>query len=199
MIGVETNKGVVSASRVLSCTAGYTPRIARMAGIRTPLVVHPLQACVTEPMKPWLDTIIVSSTLHVYLSQSDRGELVMGAALNPYSVHSTRTTLSFMEGLAGHVCELFPFLSRVNVMRQWAGLCDMTPDFSPIMGKTPLDGFYLDAGWGTWGYKATPVCGMTLAYTLAHDKPHELIKPFALSRYQHFELVGEKGAASVGQ
>jgi sarcosine oxidase, subunit beta len=199
VVGVETNKGFVSADKVISCTAGYTPRIARMAGFRTPLTVHPLQACVTEPTKPWLNAIIVSSTLHFYLSQSDRGELVMGAALDPYAVHSPRATLSFMEGLAGHVCELFPFLSGVKVMRQWAGLCDMTPDFSPIMGKTPLEGFYIDAGWGTWGFKATPVCGKTMAYTLAHDEPHELIKAFALSRYDNFDLVGEKGAASVGQ
>ena len=114
-------------------------------------------------------------------------------------MHSVRTTLGFMEGLAGHLCELFPCLAGVKVMRQWAGLCDVTPDFSPIMGKTPVEGFYLDAGWGTWGYKATPMCGKTLAYTLAHGRPHELIEPFRLSRYEDFRLVGEKGAASVGQ
>ena len=197
--GVETNKGFIETRTVLSATAGYTPRILSMAGVRSPIVVQPLQACVTEPMKPWLNTIIVSSTLHIYVSQSDRGELVMGAALDPYEVHSTRTTLGFMEGLASHMCELFPFLGGIRIMRQWAGLCDMTPDYSPIMGLTPVEGFYLDTGWGTWGYKATPVCGTTLSYTIAHGKPHPLIEAFRLSRYEDFALVGEKGAASVGQ
>ncbi len=117
----------------------------------------------TEPLKPWLDPIIVSASLHVYVSQSARGELVMGASLDPYELHSTRSTLDFAEGLADHMLDLFPFLSSVKVNRQWAGMSDMTPDFSPIMGKTPIDGFYLDAGWGTWGFKATPVCGKTMA------------------------------------
>jgi len=199
VVGVETVRGFVETRRVLSAVAGFTPRITQMAGIRTPLTIRPLQACVTEPLKPWLNTIIVSSALHMYVSQSDRGELVMGAAIDPYDVHSMRSTVTFMERLAGHLLELFPFLSGVNVMRQWAGLCDMTPDYSPIMGKTAIDGFYLDAGWGTWGFKATPVCGKTLAYTIAKDRPHPLIEPFALSRYQDFRQVGEKGAASVGQ
>lgn len=197
--GVETNRGFIESEKVLCAVAGYTPRIVSMAGIRTPITVRPLQACVTEPLKPWLNTIIVSSTLHFYVSQSDRGELVMGAALDPYDVHSVRSSLGFMEVLAGHVCELFPFLSGVRVMRQWAGLCDLTPDFSPIMGLTPVEGFYLDAGWGTWGYKATPISGKTMAYTVARNRPHELIEPFRLSRYREFTLVGEKGAASVGQ
>jgi sarcosine oxidase, subunit beta len=199
VVGVETNKGYIETPKVLSAVAGYTPRITEMVGIRTPLSVAPLEACVTEPVKPWLNTVIVSGTLHIYVSQSSRGELVMGAALDPYPIHTPRTMLGFMEGLSGHMLELFPFLSDVKVMRQWAGLCDMTPDFSPIMGKTDIGGFYIDTGWGTWGYKATPVCGKTLAYTLANDKPHELIEAFRLSRYKDFVLVGEKGAASVGQ
>ncbi len=196
--GVETNRGFVRTGKVLSAVAGYTPAVMQMVGVRTPLEVHPLQACVTEPLKPWLNTIIVSANLHLYVSQSSRGELVMGAALDPYELHSTRSTLDFVEGLAGHMLELFPFLGQVRVLRQWAGLADMTPDFSPIMGKTPVEGFYLDAGWGTWGFKATPVCGKTMAYTLATDRPHPLIVPFRLSRFEEFELVGEKGAASVG-
>jgi sarcosine oxidase subunit beta len=161
-------------------------------------VIQPLQACVTEPLKPWLDSIVVSANLHLYVSQSSRGELVMGAALDPYELHSERSTLDFVEGLAGHLLELFPFLSDVKVNRQWAGMSDMTPDFSPIMGTTPVRGFYLDAGWGTWGFKATPVCGTTMAYTLAKDSNHELIRAFNLSRFEQFSLVGEKGAASVG-
>ena len=196
--GVETNRGFVETGRVLSAVAGYTPAVMDMVGVRTPLEVHPLQACVSEPLKPWLDTIIVSANLHLYVSQSSRGELVMGAALDPYELHSTRSTLDFVEGLAGHLLELFPFLGEVRVLRQWAGLADMTPDFSPIMGKTPVEGLYLDAGWGTWGFKATPVCGKTMAHPLANDRPHPLIEPFRLSRFEEFDLVGEKGAASVG-
>ena len=198
VVGVETNRGFVETRKVLSAVAGYTPRITEMVGLRTPLVVHPLQACVTEPLKPWLNAIIVSASLHLYVSQSSRGELVMGAALDPYELHSTRSTLDFVEGLAGHLLELFPFLSDVKVLRQWAGLSDMTPDFSPIMGRTAVKGFYIDAGWGTWGFKATPVSGKTMAHTLAKDEEHELIRPFTLARFAEYELVGEKGAASVG-
>ena len=161
-------------------------------------MIQPLQACVSEPLKPWLDTIIVSASLHLYVSQSSRGELVMGASLDPYPIHSTRSTLDFVEGLSGHLLDLFPFLGDVKILRQWAGLSDMTPDFSPIMGLTPVEGFYLDAGWGTWGFKATPVCGKTMSYTVSENKPHPLIEPFRLSRFKEFELVGEKGAASVG-
>jgi len=198
VIGVETDKGTIRTNRVLSAVAGYTPRITRMVGLRTPLVIQPLQACVTEPLKPWLDQIVVSANLHLYVSQSSRGELVMGASLDPYELHSERSTLDFVEGLASHLLDLFPFLSGVKVNRQWAGMSDMTPDFSPIMGKTPINGFYLDSGWGTWGFKATPVCGTTMAYTLAHDEEPELIRPFRLARFNEYELVGEKGAASVG-
>jgi sarcosine oxidase subunit beta len=198
VVGVHTTKGTIKTRKVLSAVAGYTPRITKMAGIRTPIVVHPLQACVTEPLKPWLDSIVVSGSLHIYVSQSSRGELVMGAALDPYELHSERSTLEFVEGLTDHILDLFPFISGVKINRQWAGMSDMTPDFSPIMGKTPIAGLYLDAGWGTWGFKATPVCGTTMAYTVANDEPHELIRPFRLSRFEDFALIGEKGAASVG-
>jgi sarcosine oxidase subunit beta len=196
--GVQTSRGYVKCKRVLSAVAGYTPRITQMVGLRTPIVIQPLQACVTEPLKPWLNQIVVSGSLHIYVSQSSRGELVMGASLDPYEVHSERSTLDFVEGLIGHLLELFPFLGSVKVMRQWGGMSDMTPDYSPIMGTTPIKGFYLDSGWGTWGFKATPVCGTTMAYTVVNDENHELIRPFNLSRFEDFALVGEKGAASVG-
>ncbi len=196
--GVETTRGNISTPRVLCAVAGFTPRILEMVELRSPLYIHPLQAMVSEPMKPWLDPIIVSGSLHVYVSQTARGELVMGASLDPYELHSTRSTLDFAELLAAHMLELFPFLSHVKVVRQWAGMADMTPDFAPIMGKTPIDGFYLDAGWGTWGFKATPVCGKTMAYTVASDRNHDLIKDFSLSRFVNYALMGEKGAASVG-
>ncbi len=198
VVGVKTSRGNIKTKRVLSAVAGYTPRITHMVGLRTPITIQPLQACVTEPLKPWLDQIVVSSSLHIYVSQSSRGELVTGASLDPYELHSERSSLDFVEGLVGHLMELFPFLGGVKVMRQWGGMSDMTPDYSPIMGLTPIKGFYLDSGWGTWGFKATPVCGTTMAYTVAKDKPHELILPFGLERFENYALVGEKGAASVG-
>ena len=198
VVGVETNRGFIATNKVLSAVAGFTPRITDMVKLETPIVIHPLQACVTEPMKPWLNQILVSGSLHVYVSQSSRGELVMGASLDPYEVHSTRSTLDFVEGLSSHILDMFPFLANVKVVRQWAGMADMTPDFAPIMGKTPIDGFYLDAGWGTWGFKATPVSGKTMAETIAKDCAPELIHSFRLSRFEDYELTGEKGAASVG-
>ncbi|HAF01417.1 MAG TPA: sarcosine oxidase subunit beta [Methylophilaceae bacterium] len=198
VIGVNTNQGLIATNHVLSAVAGFTPRITEMVGLKTPIVIHPLQACVTEPMKPWLNSILVSGSLHVYVSQSSRGELVMGASLDPYELHSTRSTLDFVEGLSAHILDMFPFLSNVKVVRQWAGMADMTPDFAPIMGKTPIEGFYLDAGWGTWGFKATPVSGKTMAETIAKNQAPDLIHTFRLSRFEDYELTGEKGAASVG-
>jgi len=198
VVGVRTNRGSIATRKVLCAVAGFTPRITHMVGLRTPITIHPLQAMVTEPMKPWLDPIIVSGSLHVYVSQSARGELVMGASLDPYELHSTRSTFDFAESLSAHMLELFPFLSSAKANRQWAGMADMTPDFAPIMGKTPVEGFYLDSGWGTWGFKATPVCGKTMAHTVANDEDHSLIRAFNLSRFAHYKLTGEKGAASVG-
>ena len=193
--GVHTDRGFIRTHKVLSAVAGWTTSITQMIGLRTPLVIHPLQALVTEPLKPWLDNIVVSASLHLYVSQSSRGELVAGASLDPCELISI---LDFAESLSAHLADMFPMLGRVKVLRQWAGLCDMTPDFSPIMGVTPIRGFYLDAGWGTWGFKATPVSGETMAATIAQDCQHRLIEPFALDRFERFELVGEKGAASVG-
>ena len=198
VVGVETNRGHIRCAAVLCAVAGHTPRITRMAGLRTPITVQPLQAAVSEPLKPWLDHIVVSGSLHVYVSQASKGELVMGASLDPYELHSDRSSLDFVEGMSAHLLDLFPFLSGVKILRQWAGMADMTPDYSPIMGRTPIRGFYLDSGWGTWGFKATPVCGTTMAYTVANNREHELIRPFTLSRFANFDLVGEKGAASVG-
>ncbi len=196
--GVHTDRGFIKTRKVLSAVAGWTTSITAMVGLQTPLVIHPLQAMVSEPLKPWLNNIVVSAGLHLYLSQSSRGELVSGAALDPYELISMRSTLDFAEGMCGHMLDLFPCLADVKIMRQWAGLCDMTPDFSPIMGTVPIKGFYIDAGWGTWGFKATPISGKTMAYTVANDHDHELIKAFNLSRFGRLELVGEKGAASVG-
>ncbi|MBB75246.1 MAG: sarcosine oxidase subunit beta [Planctomycetaceae bacterium] len=198
VIGVHTDRGYIKTRKVLSAVAGWTTHITKMVGLRTPLVIYPLQAMVTEPLKPWLNHIVVSASLHVYVSQSSRGELVAGASLDPYELISSRSTLDFAESMSGHLLDLFPCLPQVNVLRQWAGMCDMTPDFSPIMGLTPIEGFYLDSGWGTWGFKATPISGKTMAFTLANNRDHDLIEAFNLSRFERCQLVGEKGAASVG-
>ena len=196
--GVRTNRGPVSAGTVLSATAGWASNLAAMAGLRLPLDTFPLQACVTEPLKPFLDVVVVSGSLHVYISQSGRGELVMGASVDPFTSYSVAGSLDFLEGLSGHVLELFPFLSQVRILRQWAGLCEMPPDYSPLMGFTPVDGFLMDAGWGTYGFKASPICGKTLAELIATGRTPDLIHPFRLSRFAEFDPVGEKGAAAVG-
>jgi sarcosine oxidase subunit beta len=169
-----------------------------MAGVSMPVMTSPLQAAVTEPVKPFLSTVIVSGTLHVYISQTDRGELVFGASVDPFTSYSMRGSLEFIEGLAGHVLELMPALTKVRLLRQWAGLCDMTPDFSPIMGKTPVDGFLVDVGWGTYGFKAGPVSGEAMAQCIASGQTPEIIAAFGLERFGEGVLVGEKGAAAVG-
>lgn len=196
--GVKTNKGVIHCEKVISMVAGSSPRITSMVGLDTPIEIFPLQACVTEPVKPFMDTIIVSGSLHVYVSQSSRGELVMGASADPSTLHSTRSSFNFLESLTDTMLDMFPFVGGLKLVRQWAGMCDMTPDFAPIMGTTPIEGFYLDAGWGTWGFKATPISGKTMAYTAIENKNHEMIQPFNLDRFEKYKLVGEKGAASVG-
>jgi len=195
---VVTNRGRVKTRKVLSAVAGHTPSVLTMVGLSSPIEIFPLQACVTEPIKPWLDTIMVSGSLHLYVSQSSRGEMVMGASVDPIEVHSQRSTFEFVSDICDQMLDLFPFLAGVKINRQWAGMADMTPDFAPIMGTTLVNGFYLDAGWGTWGFKATPICGRTMAATVVNDRNHELITAFNLSRFENYQLVGEKGAAAVG-
>ena len=196
--GVQTTRGHIKTGTVLNATAGWGSTIAKMAGVELPLITFPLRACVTEPLKPFLDVVVVSGSLHVYVSQSDRGELVMGASIDPFASYSMDSSLLFLESIAGHILELFPSLSQVHVLRQWAGLCDMTPDYSPIMGLTPVEGFLVDVGWGTYGFKAAPISGKTLAELIVTGRTPDLIAPFRLSRFAENDLVGEKGAASVG-
>ncbi|MDE0194818.1 MAG: FAD-dependent oxidoreductase [bacterium] len=196
--GVRTNRGDVSAPAVVNCTAGWASLIAAMAGLRLPISTHPLQAAVTEPVKMFLSTVVVSGSLHVYVSQTDRGELVFGAAVDPLATYDTGGSLAFAEELSGHVLQLMPGLGRMRLLRQWSGLCDMTPDYSPIIGPTPVDGFYCDVGWGTYGFKAAPVAGEQLAACIAGGEVPELIEPFTLSRFAAGLPVGEKGAAAVG-
>lgn len=196
--GVETTRGTIYANKVVQAVAGSSSRVSRLAGFRLPIKTIPLQACVSEPVKPILDQIVVSGSLHVYISQSARGEMVMGGATDPYGLYSGRSTLDFKEGLMAQLLQLFPFMAELRILRQWAGIADMTPDFSPVMGLTPVENYYIDAGWGTWGFKATPVCGFRMAECVANGRQPNLLKPFALDRFRSFDLVGEKGAASVG-
>jgi sarcosine oxidase subunit beta len=196
--GVQTSRGAIASPVVLNCTAGWSTLICDMAGVRVPVQTFPLQAAVTEPVKPFLDAVVVSGSLHVYVSQTDRGELVFGASVDPFPSYSMRGSLDFIEGLAGHVLELMPALAKVRLLRQWAGLCDMTPDFSPIMGLTPVEGFLVDIGWGTYGFKAGPVSGEAMADCVAAGKPPPIIESFDLARFGEGRQLGEKGAASVG-
>ena len=169
--GIETNRGPIAAGTVISCTSGWSSLVGRLAGIEVPITTHILQACVTEPVKPLLRKIIVSGTLHIYISQSDRGEFVMGSEIEPYSGYSNQGTFRFIEDLAMHMVELLPMLGHARILRQWTGLCDVSPDYSPIMGLTETDGFLIDAGWGTYGFKASPIVGKTMA-ELGRDRAH---------------------------
>ncbi|NND75940.1 MAG: FAD-dependent oxidoreductase [Ilumatobacter sp.] len=196
--GVRTSRGDISAPIVVNCTAGWATLISDMAGVALPISTRPLQAAVTEPVKVFLPTVVVSGSLHVYVSQTDRGELVFGASVDPFNTYNIRGSLEFTEELAGHVLELMPSISRMRLLRQWSGLCDMTPDYSPIMGFTPVDGFLCDVGWGTYGFKAGPVSGEQMAEAIATGRTPKLIEPFPLSRFAAGDLVGEKGAAAVG-
>jgi sarcosine oxidase subunit beta len=196
--GVRTTRGDIKTGKVLNATAGFCSTISRMVGVKLPITTHPLQAFVTEPLKAFLDKVIVSSNLHVYVSQTDRGECVIGSEIDPYTSYSQRSTLPFLEATAHHTLELFPCLKDVRVLRQWAGICDMTPDYSPIMGEVPgVKGFYLDVGWGTYGFKAGPVSGRRMAELIATGRTPDLLKPFSITRFWEDGLVGEKAAAAV--
>jgi sarcosine oxidase subunit beta len=196
--GVQTSRGPISTGTVVNCTAGWASLVSAMAGVTLPITTRPLQAAVTEPVKQFLHPVIVSGSLHTYVSQTSRGELVFGASVDPFASYSTRGSLEFASGLATHVLELMPGLANMRLLRQWAGLCDMTPDFGPIIGPTPTDGFYVDVGWGTYGFKAGPVAGESVADMIANGRPGELIAPFGLERFEAGTLTAEKGAAAVG-
>ena len=195
---VVTNRGDIAAGAVVNATAGWATTICDMAGVAMPIVTHPLQACVTEPLKPFLDTVIVSASLHVYVNQSSRGELVIGAEIDPYQSYSMASTLPTLEHMAASALELFPQLHHIKVLRQWAGICDMTPDFAPIIGAAEdVSNFYVDVGWGTYGFKAAPAAGRYLAELIATKKVPEVIAPFTPGRFRTGDLVGEKAAAAV--
>jgi sarcosine oxidase subunit beta len=196
--GVVTNRGTIATRTIVNATAGWCSTIGHMADLDLPIVTHPLQALVTERLKPFLHVVLVSATLHVYVNQTDRGEVVIGEEIDPYSSYSMRSTLRFLENAAAHTLELFPCLGRVKVLRQWAGLCDMPPDFAPIICETDeVKGFILDVGWGTYGFKAGPAAGYRVAEMIATGKTPEVLQPFALSRFANLQPLGEKAAAAV--
>jgi sarcosine oxidase subunit beta len=195
--GVETTRGAIEADTVISCTAGWSTLVCDLAGVPLPITTHILQAFVTEPVKPFLDVIVVSSQMHVYVSQTDRGEILIGAEIEPYTTYKGQSTFPFLEYSARHTLELFPQLEGVRVLRQWTGLCDLSPDYSPILGETEVAGFHVSAGWGTYGFKAAPIVGTTLAELVATGKTPELIEPFRLERFYSDTLVSELAAAAV--
>jgi len=195
---VLTSRGNVAAGIVVNATAGWASTICKMADVELQVVSHPLQACVTEPLKPFLDKVIVSASLHVYVNQTDKGELVIGAEIDPYQSYSLRGTLPTLEQMAAYTLELFPQLHGLRVLRQWSGVCDMTPDYAPIIGVAPeVENFYLDVGWGTYGFKAAPIAAKCLAELIATGKTPTLIEPFSPRRFYAGRLVGEKAAAAV--
>ncbi len=195
--GVETGKGVLRTEKLGVVVAGHSSVLAAMAGLRLPIESHPLQALVSEPIKPVIDTVIMSNAIHAYISQSDKGDLVIGAGIDQYLGYGQRGSFQTIEHTLRAIVELFPMLSRVRMNRQWGGIVDVSPDACPIISKTPVRGLYFNCGWGTGGFKATPGSGWVFAHTLAHDAPHPLNAPFSLERFESGRLIDEHGAAAV--
>src|SRR6185312_329747 len=195
--GVETARGTIRAGKVGLAVAGNTGHVAAMAGLRLLIETHLLQAAVTEPLKPVLDTVVTSGAAHVYVSQSDKGELVFGGDLDFYNSYAQRGNLPAIAAFTTALVALFPSFSRLRLMRHWGGVMDMTMDGSPIIGKTPLRHFYIDGGWCYGGFKATPGSGWVFAHTIANDAPHPLNAPFSLDRFYTGHLIDEHGAAAV--
>jgi sarcosine oxidase subunit beta len=195
--GVRTTRGDIQCGTVVNATAGWSTLISDMAGVPLPITTHILQAFVTEPLKPFLDVIIVSSQMHIYISQTDRGEFLIGAEIEPYTTYKTVGTFPFLEYSARHTLELFPQLEGARILRTWSGICDLSPDYSPILGETEVKGFLISTGWGTYGFKAAPIVGTTLAELIATRKTPALIEPFALERFYKDDLVSELAAAAV--
>jgi len=195
--GVDTPKGYIKAKKVGVVAAGHSSVIASMAGIRLPLESRPLQALVSEPLKPVLNTVVMSNAVHAYISQADKGDLVIGAGTDQYNGYGQRGSFQVIEHALQAVVELFPVFSRVRMNRQWAGIVDIAPDACPIISRTHVRGLYFNCGWGTGGFKATPGSGWVFAHTLARDEPHALNAPFSLDRFCSGHLIDEHGAAGV--
>ncbi|MGH2672619.1 MAG: FAD-dependent oxidoreductase, partial [Actinomycetota bacterium] len=195
--GVETTRGTIRARRVALAAAGHTSVLASMLDLRLPLQSHPLQALVSVLLEPVLDCVVMSNAVHVYVSQADKGELVMGAGIDAYNGYAQRGSFHVIEHQMAAALELFPIFAHAKLLRTWAGIVDVCPDASPILGLTPVEGVYLNCGWGTGGFKATPASGWVFADTIANGRPHPLAEPFALERFTTGALIDEHGAAAV--
>jgi sarcosine oxidase subunit beta len=195
--GVRTRRGDIAAERVAIVAAGHNSVLAELAGVRLPLQSHPLQALVSEPVKPVHNSVVMSNAVHVYVSQSDRGELVMGAGIDGFNSYAQRGSFHVIEHQMAACLELFPIFSRLRMMRTWGGIVDVCPDASPIIGKLPVEGLYMNGGWGTGGFKSTPGSGHVFAWSIAKGEPHPLARAFALERFTSGALIDEHGAAAV--
>ena len=195
--GVETTRGFIKSNKVGVVAAGNSSVLAAMADMRLPIESHPLQALVSEPLKPVLNTVVMSNAVHAYISQSDKGELVIGAGIDAYTGYGQRGSFSIIEGTLAAIVEMFPMFSRVRMLRHWGGIVDICPDACPIIAKMPVKGLYFNCGWGTGGFKATPGSGWVFAHTMAEDRPHPLNEAFSLERFTTGHLIDEHGAAGV--
>ncbi|MEM7302391.1 MAG: sarcosine oxidase subunit beta family protein [Pseudomonadota bacterium] len=195
--GVETSRGPISAKKVGVVAAGHTSVLMAMAGLQMPLESYPLQALVSEPVKPIFPCVVMSNAVHAYISQSDKGELVIGAGTDSYLSYSQTGSLHILTHTLDAICELYPMFSRMKMLRTWGGIVDVTPDRSPIIAKTPVDGLYVNCGWGTGGFKATPGSGHVFAHTIAQDRPHAINTGFHLDRFRNGRLIDEAAAAAV--
>ena len=195
--GVETTKGFIKAPKVGCVVAGHCSVLGAMADVRLPIASRPLQALVSEPIKPELDTVIMSNAVHMYSSQSDKGEMVLGAGVDKYNSYAQRGSFPVPEHMIAAAVEIFPILSRLRMLRHWGGIVDTCPDASPIISKTDVKGLYFNCGWGTGGFKATPGSGHVFADLIAHDRPNKIAAPYALDRFQTGLLIDEHGAAGV--
>ena len=195
--GLETSKGRIESNKIGLVVAGHASVLAEKADLRLPLESHPLQAYVSEPLKPVLDTVVMSNAVHGYISQSDKGELVIGAGIDPYIGYGQKGSFCTIEHCMQAIMELFPCFSRVRMLRQWGGIVDVSPDACPIISKTPIEGLYINCGWGTGGFKATPGSGWVFAHTIANNEAHQLNAPFSLDRFSSGALIDEHGAAAV--
>jgi sarcosine oxidase subunit beta len=195
--GVETNLGFVAANKVALAAAGHTSTLTQLAGFRVPLQSRTLQALVSELLEQVLDTVIMSGAVHVYVSQAHKGELVMGAGTDAFNSYTQRGGFHVIEHQLAAACELFPIFARAHLLRTWGGIVDIAPDASPIMGLTPVENMYINSGWGTGGFKATPGSGWVYADTIANNRPHDLAKNYSLARFKTGHLIDEHGAAGV--
>ena len=196
-LGVETSRGPIAAGRIGVVAAGHTSVVMAMAGVRMPLESFPLQALVSEPVKPVMPCVVMSNTVHAYVSQSDKGELVIGGGTDAYTSYSQAGGLHIACETLEAICELFPSFRRLRMLRSWGGIVDTTPDRSPIIGLTPVPGLFVNCGWGTGGFKATPGSGHVFAATIARGEPHPIAAPFGLDRFVSGRLIDEAAAAAV--